>query len=361
MNILKFTLAAILATIIAAGCMSTSTAPPASNPVDVAAERERQMELAVKTRLERIDRLWTAAYPILRSNVDLCDDKVDLMSGSLFNTIHELDRKHWAVAERLGFTSQPTITLVIQGSPAHDAGVRAGDVIVAVNGKRVPTVTSKRSSAKVMENIKADTGLGDYTLTVLRDGSEIDMDISPLPVCDYNVVMVDNDGLNAFADGESIYVTVGMLRFLQSDTELQAVVAHELAHNTEGHIKKQKVNTGIGAFFGAVLDVAAATQGIRTDFTSNIARFASMRFSQDFEREADYVGVYMMERSGIDSSEVADLWRKMAIENAASISFGRSHPTTAERFVNLDAYSQEARNKRLNGEALMPKRGKESR
>lgn len=77
---------------------------------------------------------------------------------------------------------------------------------------------------------------------------------------------------------------------------------------------------------------------------------------QDFEREADYVGIYMMERSGIDSSEVGDLWRKMAVENVASISFGRSHPTTAERFVNLDAYSKEARQKRQIGEALLPKR-----
>lgn len=148
-----------------------------------------------------------------------------------------------------------------------------------------------------------------------------------------------------------------MLRFLESDAELQAVIAHELAHNTEGHIEKQMANRGLGALFGLVLDVAAATQGVSTNFTTDFAKFASMRFSQDFEREADYVGIYMLERSNIDSSEVGDLWRRLAIENAASISFGRSHPTTAERFVNLDAYSKEARGKRIAGKPLVPSRG----
>lgn len=315
------------------------------------------MALVVETNNKRNERVWAAALPILYSNVELCGERVAWNhDGSLLDSIYYHEDAFRDAVAGFGVHALPTITILIEGSPADVAGLRQGDIVVAVNGKRVPTPSNKKSAERSMKLIVDESNRQNYTMTVLRNDGEVTVDVNNRLACDYPVVVLTDDALNAFADGNNIYITSGMLRFLESDVELQAVLAHELAHNTEGHIKKKMANAGIGALFGAILDVVAATQGVYTTFTSDFARFASMSFSQDFEREADYVGIYMMERSGIDSSEVGDLWRKMAVENVASISFGRSHPTTAERFVNLDAYSKEARQKRQIGEALLPKR-----
>ena len=51
--------------------------------------------------------------------------------------------------------------------------------------------------------------------------------------------------------------------------------------------------------------------------------------AEDFEREADYVGFYIMALDGWPIDSAPDLWRRMAAESPGSITFASSHPTTA--------------------------------
>ena len=85
-------------------------------------------------------------------------------------------------------------------------------------------------------------------------------------------------------------------------------------------------------------------------------RLGGLAFSKDLEREADYMSLYMLERAGIDSSGAPAFWRRMAVEHSGSIRFARSHPTTAERFVSLEATHREIRAKRRAGRPLIPNR-----
>lgn len=80
----------------------------------------------------------------------------------------------------------------------------------------------------------------------------------------------------------------------------------------------------------------------------------AMTFSQDFQREADYVGMYILARAHKDYKDAANIWRHMATENPGSIKFASSHPTTAERFVRLGQTSQELDRKIAGNEALFP-------
>src|SRR5690606_27078917 len=93
-----------------------------------------------------------------------------------------------------------------------------------------------------------------------------------------------------------------------------------------------------GGFLGLLADIAMASQGINTGgaYTSQFAQLGAMTFSQDFEREADYVGMYAMARTGLPLEDAPTLWRHMAIAHPGSIQLATSHPTTAERFVRLE-------------------------
>ena len=143
-----------------------------------------------------------------------------------------------------------------------------------------------------------------------------------------------------------------MIRFAETDEDLQLVLAHEIAHNSEGHLDKQRGN----ALLGGIFDVVAAVYGVNTQ--GAFSNMSTLMFSQDFDREADYVGMYMLARAGVETIEAANFWRKMAAEYPAAIrgTFASSHPATAERYTNIEAAHDEVELKLTAGIELVPER-----
>ena len=179
-------------------------------------------------------------------------------------------------------------------------------------------------------------------------------EIEPLKVCSHKIILSQDNSLNAFADGKNIYITQGMFRFIEDDRELQMIIAHELAHNIEGHIEKKSNNF----ILGTIVDLAASSAGINTRGT--FGSMGAQMYSQDFEREADYVGMYIMANSNIDRKGVANFWRRMSVENPGSISYASSHPSSSERWVNIEAINKEIDSKIIQSLPLIPERKKDN-
>ena len=190
------------------------------------------------------------------------------------------------------------------------------------------------------------------TLQLTRDGAPMTLTMLPDQVCDYPLKVTNGGEVNAYADGKMIYISRGMMRFAAEDRELAMVVGHELGHNTMGHVDKKKTNAAIGAVF----DILAAAYRVNTQ--SAFMNAGASAYSQDFESEADYVGMYYMARAGYETVGAADFWRRMAAEHPGSIkaNHAASHPATAERFLALDKVGGEVRAKMASGVALAPNR-----
>ncbi len=77
-------------------------------------------------------------------------------------------------------------------------------------------------------------------------------------------------------------------------------------------------------------------------------------FSVEFEREADYVGLYMMARAGYAIETAPNFWRRMAMRDPKSIEHASSHPSTADRAASLDGAVDEIRRKQSQQLALLP-------
>ncbi|HSX20281.1 MAG TPA: M48 family metalloprotease [Gammaproteobacteria bacterium] len=166
---------------------------------------------------------------------------------------------------------------------------------------------------------------------------------------DYKVI--DRAGLIAWTNGKSVVVTTEMMDFLETDKELATVIAHELSHNIMGHHAKQSQNYVLGA----LLDIAAgAAGGVNTG--GIFSSIGSMSYSQAFENEADYVGVYMMAIAGYDVSNVHNIWRKMTVQTQSGVqaSFFSSHPSNAERYIRLKRAGAEVLAKKQAGKQLIP-------
>lgn len=341
----------------------TACATPSTKQVDLAPElvqleEARQRQMALDAQHQHQKRLSDLAYPLLTGAISLCtEDRAPLM-GMHFRNVYSWENEAWRNAARgaLGIGDSIEVVAVANGSAASHAGIRPGDVLLQVGDHHVGEgkVALKGLTEWVEEFKKSGT---DHLPVVIRRGDERrELSLDGIPqACDYPAQVVADNSLNAFADGESIYVTSGMMRFAEDD-ELKVVLAHELAHNAAGHIDARKTNAILGAIVGAVADVAAAAGGVNTGgaYTSQGAQAGAQAYSQDFEREADYIGMYAMALAGYEYSESPEFWRHMASANPGSIALASTHPTTAERFVRLEYTVQELDGKRAAGDSLRP-------
>ena len=116
------------------------------------------------------------------------------------------------------------------------------------------------------------------------------------------------------------------------------------------HISKLRTNS----LLGTIVDLAAAYYGVNTQGVFGQA--GARMYSQEFEAEADYVGIYYMERAGYSIDNVADFWRDMAVEHPGSInqSHASTHPATPERFLEINAAIEEIKEKKRLNQQLIP-------
>ena len=128
------------------------------------------------------------------------------------------------------------------------------------------------------------------------------------------------------------------------------MIAHELGHNIMDHISKLRTNS----LLGTIVDLAAAYYGVNTQGV--FGQVGARMYSQEFEAEADYVGIYYMERAGYSIDNVADFWRDMAVEHPGSInqSHASTHPATPERFLEINAAIEEIKEKKRLNQQLIP-------
>jgi predicted Zn-dependent protease len=164
--------------------------------------------------------------------------------------------------------------------------------------------------------------------------------------------------VNAYTDGAKIVVSPAMMHFSDSDDQLAVVLSHEYAHAIMKHPAKTQQNASMGGLLGMAADMLAQSQGINTG--GALGQFAQqtavMRYSQSFEREADYIGLYLMARADYPVEEAAKLWRNMARVNPEGVYNSSSHPTSAERYLLLKKTSAEIKQKQAAGQPLLPER-----
>jgi predicted Zn-dependent protease len=155
---------------------------------------------------------------------------------------------------------------------------------------------------------------------------------------DWEVVVFDEDEINAFADPNGkIGVFNGILRVADTPDALAAVIGHEIAHATEGHVMdraRKNARQEIWAMLGG------AATGAGDMWRQGLAIMSGLPFAREQETEADLVGLEYMANAGFDPRAAVYLWKNMA---AAKLAQGReqvpeflsTHPSDSARIDNM--------------------------
>ncbi|WP_227695110.1 M48 family metalloprotease [Psychrobacter fulvigenes] len=170
------------------------------------------------------------------------------------------------------------------------------------------------------------------------------------------LVVIDNPSINAFAaPGGVIGVNTGTILAANSMDELASVIAHEVAHVSQRHYesgadeRKKALLMQIGGMLAAI--AASAVDGDATAAVMMGSQTAimnsSMAFSRSNEREADRVGMQIMNQAGYDPRAMPRFFATMnqksqlnQVENQFLPSFVRSHPLSNERLSDTQSRAQ---------------------
>jgi len=359
MSTVRLAAALAAAALLASACAGPSTKYHTSGDAEQAEEARKQREFVAQEWAKSVARVHRVGFPLLVAAAEICTDDRRRAAGHYAVYDDALD--HYggefrpAARSALGLSERATVLAVAPGSPAEAAGIQPGDVLVSIDGIAVPRRGGDIRTA--WHDIGQRLQDGEPAVYVVeRDGAAMELEVQPVEACDYPIGVIKDSELNALADGEAVILTEGIVRFVENDEELALVIGHEIAHNAMGHMDKRRTNQAAGAVAGGVLDVLVALAGVNTGgaFAKSGMRMGGGAFSQDFEAEADYVGLYLLARAGYRYESTPVLWRRMAAAGPQSISYGTTHPTTPERFLALEKAVAEIDGKVAEGRALIP-------
>ena len=189
-----------------------------------------------------------------------------------------------------------------------------------------------------------DQGVQDYVERVGRRLVEAIPAEFQHPQFHYSFKVLDLRDLNAFAlPGGFTYVNRGLIEAAHNEGELAGAMAHEISHVALRHgtaqaAKARKYQAGavVAGILGAILGAPVAGQlgqmGIGAYF---------LRFSREYEKQADILGSHIMANAGYDPHDLANIFRTLEQQGGSGgPQWLSDHPNPGNRFEYISREAQ---------------------
>jgi hypothetical protein len=318
--------------VLLAACASSSSGDPARGGLGGPAEPR---DVVLRQLLTQQARLWDVSYPILSRGSELCPGQVRANFGFQAWTRWDIGGLYRIASMKVyGLDDQVRVVHVLPGSPAAEAGMQAGDVIEQIYWHKIPS--GQRASAAVQQILQSEAVVGSPLAFHLRRGEErLAVDMVPRRQCDFDVILTDSDQINAFFDGQKLYVTDGLTRFIGDDSGLAAVVGHVLGHALLGHEGDQSFTEEVIERLDA-LRVAMMEQEDRDRLLAAGITPEARPFNEVQEIEADRLARQLLSRAGTPPEALGEVWRRLAAVTSGAVLLRDFHPVTPERLEAID-------------------------
>ena len=208
----------------------------------------------------------------------------------------------------------------------------------------------RRIGESIMRDIRRDTQyLDDAELTeYLNNLGYALVSHSPDNRRDFEFFALNDNTLNAFAlPGGYIGVHTGLILAAQSESELAGVLSHEIAHVTQRHLarliagEQQTALPSLAALAVAILasrsNPQLANAALATAQATSIQ--TQLDFTRDHEREADRIGIQILQTAGYDPRAMSSFFERLLKSNRLyennAPEYLRTHPLTTDRIADM--------------------------
>jgi len=153
----------------------------------------------------------------------------------------------------------------------------------------------------------------------------------------FTIKVIDSDEVNAFAlPGGFFYVNSGLILAADNEAELAGVMAHEIGHVAACHAAREQTRGQLANLASIPLIFVGGGIGYAAYSVSGLAVPAAfMKFSRNFEADADYLGVQYMYKAGYDPQEFVGFFEKLEAKEKKKPGFlskaFATHPMTPDR------------------------------
>lgn len=162
----------------------------------------------------------------------------------------------------------------------------------------------------------------------------------------YTFSVVNAREINAFAlPGGPMFVNRGMIEAARNEGEMAGVMAHEISHVALRHGTAQATkqsNPGIqlGAIGGAILGaiIGGNVGGVIAQGTQLGLGAYLLKYSREYETQADILGAQIMARAGYDPRDLANMFRTIEQQSggASGPEWLSSHPNPGNRYERIN-------------------------
>ena len=225
-----------------------------------------------------------------------------------------------------------------------------------LDGEELSPLMERKLGEQVMTSIRRDRDYLDdgVTLDYLNQFGGILLGSSPEARgdagYDFFFFAVRDPSLNAFAlPGGFIGVHTGLVLAAQSESELASVLAHEIGHVSQRHIARMIGNQKQDSLLplaGLLVGLLAARTspdlaGAAMMGGTGLAAQRQLSFGRDAEREADRLGLALLNGSGFEVNGMVNFFGRLQAasrsRNDNVPSYLRTHPLTTERIADIEA------------------------
>ena len=169
------------------------------------------------------------------------------------------------------------------------------------------------------------------------------------PHPNFEFFVIKDSMLNAFAmPGGFIGVHTGLILAARSESELAGVLAHEISHVTQSHLARsfgKQSQAQLATLLSFAIAILAARSNPDVAVGAAMAGQAAgiqnqLNYSRDFEREADRLGLSLLDKAGYDTRGMVTFFERLMqfgrlYENNAP-GYLRTHPLTTERITDME-------------------------
>ena len=165
--------------------------------------------------------------------------------------------------------------------------------------------------------------------------------LSHRPNLPWSFTIVDNPAINAFAlPGGYIYLTRGILAYLDDEAELAGVLGHEIGHVTARHAAQAYTRQAQASVGLAILSIFVPGAAPFADLGSAGLSVLFLRHGREAELEADRLGVEYGSGAGYDPAGVprflATLARVDALSERGVPNWLSTHPDPGSRVTKAE-------------------------